>query len=118
MNNIKKRFYRTAESITKKILSIEKKTNNQNFKKMVRSAIYNTNLSKNKLLYSEIKEIKYVMHSSDWISKKLFIDRSFDDQILKKAIKVLKIKKNRNTLINIGAHIGSTCIPALKKKIF
>ncbi len=118
MNNIKKRFYRTAESITKKILSIEKKTNNQNFKKMVRSAIYNTNLSKNKLLYSEIKEIKYVMHSSDWISKKLFIDRSFDDQILKKAIKVLKIKKNRNTLINIGAHIGSTCIPALKKKYF
>jgi len=58
------------------------------------------------------------MHSYDWISKKLFIDQSFDDTILKKAVKILKIKKFKNTLVNVGAHIGSTCIPALKKKYF
>ncbi len=118
MNNLKKKYYRLFESIIKKILIIEKKTKNENLKKMFRSAIYNTNLSKNKYLYSDTKEIKYMLHTSDWISKKLFIDQSFDDQILKSAIKILNIKKNKNTLINIGAHIGSTCIPALKYKHF
>ena len=118
MNNTKKKYYRILESIIKKILSIEKKSSNENLKKMVRSAIYNSNLKKNKFLYSENREIKYMMHTSDWISKKLFIDQSFDDRILKKVTKILNIKKNKNILVNIGAHIGSTCIPALKFKHF
>ena len=118
MNNTKKKYYRILESIIKKIILIEKKSSNENLKKMVRSAIYNSNLKKNRLLYSENREIKYMMHTSDWISKKLFIDQSFDDRILKKVIKILNIKKNKNILVNIGAHIGSTCIPALKYKYF
>ena len=92
MNNTKKKYYRILESIIKKILLIEKKSSNENLKKMVRSAIYNSNLKKNRLLYSENREIKYMMHTSDWISKKLFIDQSFDDRILKKVIKILIYK--------------------------
>ena len=53
MNNTKKKYYRILESIIKKILLIEKKSSNENLKKMVRSAIYNSNLKKNRLLYSE-----------------------------------------------------------------
>ena len=58
------------------------------------------------------------MGSRDWISLKLFIDKSFDYSILTKAIKLLGKKHSKSTLINIGAHIGSTCIPAIKKNKF
>jgi len=37
---------------------------------------------------------------------------------LKKACKLLKKKKSIFNLINIGAHVGSTCIPAVKSKLF
>ena len=114
----KKRCYRIFESLVKKILKIQKKSNNENFQKMIRSALFNSELKKNKLLFSNGSGIQYLMQSSDWVSKKLYIDQSFDDKILKKAIKILKIKKFKKTLVNVGAHIGSTCIPALKKRYF
>ena len=115
---LKKRYYRTFESLIKKILKIQKKTKNENFQKMIRSAVFNSETGKNNLLYTNGKDVKYIMQSYDWVSKKLYIDQSFDDKILKKAIKILKIKKFKKTLLNVGAHIGSTCIPALKKKYF
>lgn len=118
MKKIKKKYYRIFESLIKKTLKIQKNSKNENFKKMIRSAIYNSNYEKDKFIFSDNKDTKYLMHSSDWISKKLFIDNSFDDKIIKKAVKILKIKKYKRTLINIGAHIGSTCIPALKKRYF
>ena len=63
------------------------------------------------------------MPSCDWISQCLFIDESFDYRILAKGIKLLRRKNvggqnSKSTLINIGAHIGSTCIPAIKKNKF
>ena len=118
MMYLKKRYYRTFESLIKKILKIQKKTKNENFQKMIRSAVFNSETGKNNLLYTNGKDVKYIMQSYDWVSKKLYIDQSFDDKILKKAIKILKIKKFKKTLVNVGAHIGSTCIPALKKKYF
>ena len=82
----KKRGYRIFESLVKKILRIQKKSNNENFQKMIRSAVFNSELKKNKLLFSNGSSIQYLMQSSDWVSKKLYIDQSFDDKVLKKAI--------------------------------
>ena len=48
----------------------------------------------------------------------MFIDKSFDYRILTKAIKLLGKKNSKLTLINIGAHIGSTGIPVIKKNNF
>ena len=118
MMYLKKRYYRIFESLIKKVLQIQKKSKNENFQKMIRSATFNSETGKNNFLYTNGKDVKYIMQSSDWVSKKLYIDQSFDDKILKKAIKILKIKKFKKTLVNVGAHIGSTCIPALKKKYF
>ena len=118
MKYLKKRYYRVLESVIKKIIRVKKKSKNKNLQKTIRSAIFNSDIEKNQFIYSDNTDIKYIMHSYDWISKKLFIDQSFDDTILKKAVKILKIKKFKNTLVNVGAHIGSTCIPALKKKYF
>ena len=85
---------------------------------MIRSAIYYTTQKKDKLIFSNRRDTKYLLFSSDWNSQKLFIDENFDDKILFKAIKILGVKKSKTTLVNIGAHIGSTCIPAIKNKYF
>tara|TARA_A100001011_G_scaffold376903_1_gene440003 strand:+ start:419 stop:1303 length:885 start_codon:yes stop_codon:yes gene_type:complete len=118
MSYLKKRYYRIIESIIKRIIKIKENSKNKNFKRTIRSAIYNSGFKNKNLIYSDNNEIKYLMQSYDWVSKKLFIDQTFDDGILKKAVKILKIKKFKYTLINVGAHIGSTCVPAIKRKYF
>ena len=65
---------------------------------MIRSAVFNSEVEKKQILYTNGSDIKYLMQSSDWVSKKLYIDQSFDDKILRKAIKILKIKKFQKTL--------------------
>ena len=86
---LKKRYYRIIESLIKKILIYKNNSKNSTLQKTIRSAIYNTT-DENKILFSNNKDIKYLLGSSDWISKKLFIDNSFDYRILTKAIKLQK----------------------------
>ena len=119
---LKKSYYRMLESLIKKIIKFKNNSNNNAFQKIIRSAIYYTT-KKNRILFSDNKNIKFLMPSCDWISQCLFINESFDYRILEKGIKLLKRKKvggknSKSTLINIGAHIGSTCIPAIKKNKF
>jgi len=114
---LKKRYYRIIESLIKKILIYKNNSTNNNLQKTIRSAVYYTT-KKNEILFSNNKDIKYLLGSSDWISLKLFVDKSFDYSILTKAVKLLGKKHSKLTLINIGAHIGSTCIPALKENKF
>jgi len=116
-NYLKKRYYRITESLIKKILLYKNNTKNDALQKAIRSAIYYTT-GKNEILFSNNKKIKYLLNSRDWISLKLFIDRSFDYSILNKATKLLGKKHLRSTLINIGAHLGSSCIPAVKENKF
>ena len=114
---LKKRYYRIIESLIKKAIRFKNNSKNNTLQKTIRSAIYNTT-DENKILFSNNKDLKYLLGSSDWISKKLFIDKSFDYRILTKAIKLLGKKNSKLTLINIGAHIGSTGIPVIKKNNF
>ena len=114
---LKKRYYRIIESLIKKILIYKNNSKNSTLQKTIRSAIYYTT-EKNEILFSNNKDIKYLLGSRDWISLKLFIDKSFDYSILTKAIKFLGKKHSKSTLVNIGAHIGSTCIPAIKENKF
>ena len=58
------------------------------------------------------------MKSGDDIAKYLYINNSWNFHVLKKACKLLKKKRSISNLINIGAHVGSTCIPAVKSKLF
>jgi len=114
---LKKRYYRIIESLIKKILIFKNKSKNSALQRAIRSAIYYTT-KENEILFSNNKDIKYLLGSRDWISLKLFIDNNFDYSILKKTIKLLGKKHSKSTLINIGAHIGSTCIPAIKENKF
>ena len=119
MNYIKKRYYRIIESVVKKILLSKKNLNNKNLDKAIRSAIYNVENNKDGLNLSINKNRKLLLYKSDFNSKKLFIDEEFDEKTLFKAIKILKLIKNKKrTFINIGGHLGSICIPAIKSKYF
>ena len=113
----KTRFYRIVESIIKKFLTFKNNSKNINLHRTIRSAIYNT--SKNRsTLFSNNNNVKLLLHNNDIVSKTLFIDQEFDFKVLKKGIKLLGKKESRLTLVNVGAHIGSSCIPAIKNNYF
>ena len=115
---LKKRYYRIIESTIKKILNFKNTSKSIYLKKTIQSAIYNTSNNKEKILFLNKDNNRYVVHNNDHISKSLFIDGEFDYKILKKALKILGKKHKKQTLINIGAHIGSSCIEAIKMNHF
>lgn len=114
---LKKRYYRIIESAVKKFLKYKNSSNNIALEKTIQSAIYNSSINE-KVLFLNKGNNKYLVHNNDHISKLLFINGEFDFKILKKSLKYLGKKKKRKTLINIGAHIGSSCIEAIKKNYF
>ncbi len=113
----KRKFYRILESLIKKILRYKNNTNNLTLKKTVRSAIWYTT-KENKILFSDINNYKYLLPSCDWISQCMYIEGKFDYSILKNSLRLLGKKNSKTTLVNVGAHIGTTCIPAIKNQNF
>ena len=114
---IKKRFFRTIESIIFKTLSLFSKLKNKKLLRAINSAQYKNQFNR-KYLLSNNSEIKYLVKTGDEIAKYLYINNSWNFHVLKKACRLLKKKRSISTLINIGAHVGSTCIPAIKSNLF
>ena len=110
------KFYRIVESLIKKIYRIPNYTKNKKLKIAFRSAIYRTSL-KNNLIFSEHNKINYVLKNNEDISKFIFIKGEFDFGLLKKGLGFLR-KKKLKYLINVGSHVGTTLIPAIKYKLF
>jgi len=110
------KFYRIVESLIKKIYQIPNYTKNKKLKIAFRSAIYNTSL-KNNLIFSEYNKINYVLKNNEHISKFIFIKGEFNFGLLKKGLGFLR-KKKLKYLINVGSHVGTTLIPAIKYKLF
>jgi FkbM family methyltransferase len=62
---------------------------------------------------------KYIVNSSDKIiGRSLYIDGSYDFDTFLHTLEILKNKIKTETLVDIGANIGSICIPAVKRGIF
>ena len=110
------KFYRIVESLIKKIYQIPNYTKNKKLKIAFRSAIYNTSL-KNNLIFSEYNKINYVLKNNEHISKFIFKKGEFDFGLLKKGLGFLR-KKKLKYLINVGSHVGTTLIPAIRFKLF
>ena len=113
----KKKFYRNIESIIKKFLVFYKNSKNLDLHRSIQSAIYNTS-EKEKILFLNKKNTRFLLHSKDSVSKKIFIDYEFDYKIMKKALRLLGKNHKKETLINIGANIGSICIKSVKENYF
>ena len=113
----KKRFYRFLESILKKIILFFKKTKNQNLSRSALSAIYRTAKNERYLLKNNTNEV-LIVHTNEFISEKIFIDGSFEFLAFERTIAIIKKFNKLNTLVDIGANIGTTSIPALTKGFF
>jgi FkbM family methyltransferase len=62
---------------------------------------------------------KYIVNSSDTIiGRSLYINGSYGFDDFLHTLKILKNKIKTKTLIDVGANIGSICIPAIKRGIF
>jgi FkbM family methyltransferase len=62
---------------------------------------------------------KYIVNSNDKvIGRSLYINGSFEFEIFLHTLEILKNKIKTETLVDIGANIGSICIPAVKRGIF
>jgi FkbM family methyltransferase len=62
---------------------------------------------------------KYIVNSNDKvIGRYLYINGSFEFDIFLHTLEILKNKIKTETLVDIGANIGSICIPAVKRGIF
>ena len=77
----------------------------------------NTENSKELLVVNNYSE-KYIVNSSDkTIGRSLYINGEFEFDLFLDALKIVENKKYKK-LIDIGANIGSICIPAIKRGIF
>ena len=114
---LKKRIYRFIESVLKRIIFFFKKTTNKNLSKAILTAIFKAN-EEEKILLKINKKESFVVHSHETISKQIFIDGSFDFIDFEKTISIIKELNSLNTLVDIGANIGSICIPALTRNYF
>ena len=117
VRRFKKRFYRFLESILKKIILFFKKTKNQNLSRSALSAIYRTAKNERYLLKNNTNEV-LIVHTNELISEKIFIDGSFEFLAFERTIAIIKKFNKLNTLVDIGANIGTTSIPALTRGFF
>ena len=77
--------------------------------------------------FSKDKEYQFYSHKNfhlilfakdQYISRSTYINGPYDFFLLKKSINYLPTTFARHTLIDVGANIGTVCIPAILKKIF
>jgi FkbM family methyltransferase len=83
-----------------------------------RAAIFDS-AKPNNLLLSNISDEMYLVSSSDKvIGRKTYIAGTFDFDKFEKVFKLLDTSFVPHTLIDIGANIGTICIPAVKRGLF
>ena len=84
--------------------------------KIFRSVIFKLNRKKDLIFFNSGKE-KFILFTKDFeVSKSIYLHKSFDLHKFFKVMKLLKRKKI-NTLYNIGANIGSICIPTITRDL-
>lgn len=86
--------------------------------KKIRKAIFDTS-EPNTILFSRGAKENFILQSNDQvIGRTVYATKKpFDFDKLKKVLKILKLKKNE-LLIDVGANIGTICIPAIKRNLF
>ncbi|MDW3096129.1 MAG: FkbM family methyltransferase [Gammaproteobacteria bacterium] len=73
----------------------------------------------NTLMISNCINENFIVSSSDkTIARGLFSNKEFDLDKLTAALKILQFDKKHSLLIDIGANIGTICIPAIKRGYF
>lgn len=86
--------------------------------KKIRKAIFDTS-EPNTILFSRGVNENFILHSNDQvIGRTVYATKKpFDFHKLTIVLKILNLKKN-GLLIDVGANIGTICIPAIKRNLF
>lgn len=86
--------------------------------KKIRKAIFDTS-EPNTILFSRGINENFILQSNDqFIGRSVYATKKpFDFDKLIKVLKILNLKKNK-LLIDVGANIGTICIPAIKRNLF
>jgi FkbM family methyltransferase len=86
--------------------------------KKIRKAIFDTS-EPNTILFSRGINENFILQSNDQvIGRTVYATKKpFDFDKLIKVLKILNLKKNK-LLIDVGANIGTICIPAIKRNLF
>ena len=86
--------------------------------KKIRKAIFDTS-EPNTLLFCRGENEKFILQSNDQvIGRTVYTTKKpFDFDKLTKVLKILNLKKNE-LLIDVGANIGTICVPAIKRNLF
>ena len=86
--------------------------------KKIRKAIFDTS-EPNTILFSRGVNENFILQSNDQvIGRTVYATKKpFDFDKLTKVLKILNLKKNE-LLIDVGANIGTICIPAIKRNLF
>lgn len=111
------KFYRLTEIILKKLILFFKSTKNQKLRRTALSAIYKTH-EKEKFLLKIQENENFIVYCKELASKEIFINGSCDFLKFEKTVSIIKKFNELNTLVNVGANIGSIAIPALSRQFF
>ena len=86
--------------------------------KKIRKAIFDTT-EPNTILFSGGVNENFILQSNDQvIGRTVYATKKpFDFDKLTKVLKILNLKKNE-LLIDVGANIGTICVPAIKRNLF
>jgi FkbM family methyltransferase len=86
--------------------------------KKIRKAIFDTT-EPNTILFSRGVNENFILQSNDQvIGRTVYATKKpFDFDKLTKVLKILNLKKNE-LLIDVGANIGTICVPAIKRNLF
>ena len=84
----------------------------------VRTILFDT-ANSNKFLLAHSKFETFLVSTNDKvIGRDIYVNGSFDFIKLKKTLKILGGQLDPELLIDIGANIGTICIPAIKRGLF
>ena len=110
---IYKSFYILLSFFPKKTLSFLRRI------VFLRGIIFDINKKKSKYIFLDEKgKEKFLLFSNDKIlSRELFVRGNFDLEKLYKVMDILKNNYQIDNIYDIGANIGSICIPAVKRGI-
>ena len=86
--------------------------------KRFRRILFDSHTS-NKILLASHEFEKFIVYSKDKIiGRDVYINGQFDFKKLQKTLKILGKNFKPDLLIDVGANIGTICIPSIKRKVF
>ena len=86
--------------------------------RFVRGAVFDS-APKNTFLISSVSNERFIVSSGDKvIGRSVFVNGEYDFDKVQKALAILGASRQNSLIVDVGANIGTICIPAVKRGLF